>query len=252
MCNKIKLVRYFIELAYKGKNFFGWQRQPNQISVQEVLEDKLSILLGEKITIVGAGRTDTSVNAKQMYAHFDYSKEFDSEKLIFKLNSFLPKDIAIYKILEVEEDAHARFDANSRAYEYYINIGKNPFLTESSYKINHSLDIDKMNEAAKLLLEYRDFKCFSKSRTDVKTYNCDISTAEWTKNDNQLIFYIEADRFLRNMVRAIVGSLIEVGNNKISIDEFRNIIESRDRGQAGISVPGHALYLTKVKYPYIN
>jgi len=245
-------VRYFLELAYKGKNYFGWQRQPNQISIQEVIEDKLTILLKEKIAIVGAGRTDTGVHAKQIFAHFNYTKEIEIEKFIFKLNSFLPKDIAIYKLFVVKEDAHARFDATSREYEYHIHLGKNPFITEGAYQINNYLDIDKMNEAAKIMFEFTDFKCFSKTKTDVRTYNCDIMKAEWVQNGNLLVFRIKADRFLRNMVRAIVGSLIEVGNGKKSIEGFRKILESRDRSKAGISVPAQGLYLTKVEYPYIT
>ena len=245
-------MRYFIELAYKGKNYFGWQRQPKQISVQEVLEEKLSVLLREKIDIVGAGRTDTGVHAKQMYAHFDYSGEIQLEKFTFKLNSFLPKDISVYKIFKVEENAHARFDAISRAYEYHIHIGKNPFLSEGVFQIYHDLDLDKMNEAAKLMYDYTDFKCFSKSKTDVRTYNCDVMNAVWERKDNQLIFHVKADRFLRNMVRAIVGTLLEVGVGKKTIEDFKQVLESRDRTKAGTSVPAQGLYLTEVVYPYIN
>ena len=245
-------MRYFIELAYKGKNYFGWQRQPKQISVQEVLEEKLSVLLRKKIVIVGAGRTDTGVHAKQMYAHFDYDDIIEIDKFIFKLNSFLPKDIAIYDIFIVKDDAHARFDATSRAYEYLIHIGKSPFLTEGAYQINNKLDVDKMNEAARLMYNYTDFKCFSKSKTDVRTYNCDVMNAEWVQQGSLLIFHVKADRFLRNMVRAIVGSLIEVGKGISSIEDFKNIIESRDRNQAGTSVPSQGLYLTEIIYPYID
>ncbi len=245
-------MRYFIELAYKGKNYFGWQRQPKQISVQEVLEEKLSVLLRKKIVIVGAGRTDTGVHAKQMYAHFDYDDIIEIDKFIFKLNSFLPKDIAIYDIFIVKDDAHARFDATSRAYEYLIHIGKSPFLTEGACQINNKLDVDKMNEAARLMYNYTDFKCFSKSKTDVRTYNCDVMNAEWVQQGSLLIFHVKADRFLRNMVRAIVGSLIEVGKGISSIEDFKNIIESRDRNQAGTSVPSQGLYLTEIIYPYID
>ncbi|MCK5782543.1 MAG: tRNA pseudouridine(38-40) synthase TruA [Flavobacteriales bacterium] len=244
-------MRYFIELAYNGKNYFGWQRQPKQISVQQVIEEKLSTILRKDISIIGAGRTDTGVHAKQMYAHFDYDQEIDYDKVIFKLNSFLPKDIAIYKIIKVTDDSHARFGASSRAYEYHIQIGKSPFTIDSAFKINNNLNVEKMNEAARILFDYTDFKCFSKSKTDVRTYNCDIMKAEWTVRDKKLIFHVKADRFLRNMVRAIVGSLIEVGNGKKSITDFRNIIESRSRSEAGISVPAQGLYLTEVTYPYI-
>ncbi len=245
-------MRYFIEIAYKGKNYFGWQRQPKQISVQEVLEEKLSTMLRENIAIVGAGRTDTGVHAKQMYAHFDYSGDIDSEKFTFKLNSFLPKDISIYRIFKVEDKAHARFDATSRAYEYHIHIGKNPFLTDGTYQIYHSLDIDKMNEAAKLMYDYTNFKCFSKSKTDVRTYNCDVMNAKWIEIDHLLVFHVKADRFLRNMVRAIVGTLLEVGEGKKTVDDFKEVLESRDRSKAGTSVPAQGLYLTEIVYPYIN
>ena len=245
-------MRYFIELAYRGRDYFGWQRQPNQISVQEVLETKLSIVLGEKISIVGAGRTDTGVHAKQMYAHFDFSKEIELEKFTFKLNSFLPKDISIHQIFPVKDDAHTRFDATYRAYEYHIHIGKNPFLIDSAYQIYHDLDLEKMNEAAKLMYDYTDFKCFSKTKTDVHTYNCDVMNAIWTREGDLLVFKIKADRFLRNMVRAIVGTLLEVGTGKKSIEDFRNVIMSNDRKQAGTSVPAKGLYLTEISYSYIN
>ena len=245
-------MRYFIELAYKGKNYFGWQRQPNEISVQEVLEDKLSVILREKIVVVGAGRTDTGVHAKQMYAHFDFSGEIELEKFTFKLNSFLPKDISVYRIFPVKDDAHTRFDATSRAYEYHIHLGKNPFLTDDTHQIYHELDLDKMNEAAKLMYDYTDFKCFSKSNTDVRTYNCDVMNAVWEKKDNQLIFHVKADRFLRNMVRAIVGTLLEVGVGKKNVEDFKQVLESRDRRQAGTSVPAQGLYLTEIVYPYIT
>lgn len=244
-------MRYFIELAYNGKNYFGWQIQPNQISVQQEIETKLSIILREKILIVGAGRTDAGVHAKQMYAHFNTDAEFNIDKLIFKINSFLPKDIAIYRIFKVAEDAHARFDATKRSYEYLINIGKNPFLTDVAYIINHKLDLYKMNQASKIMFEYTDFKCFSKSKTDVRTYNCDVTKAEWSKDGNMIKFNVTADRFLRNMVRAIVGSILEVGMGKKSIEDFRKVIESRNREQAGVSVPAHALYLTEVAYLYV-
>ncbi len=244
-------MRYFIELAYKGKNYFGWQRQPNQISVQEVIEEKLSVLLRGKIDIVGAGRTDTGVHAKQMYAHFDFEGVIEFEKFIFKLNSFLPKDISINKIFGVTNDAHTRFDATSRAYEYHISLGKNPFLIDSTFQIFHELDVDKMNEAAKLMYDYTNFKCFSKSKTDVRTYNCDVMNAIWVKKENNLIFYVKADRFLRNMVRAIVGTLLEVGKGIKTIEDFRKVLESKDRRKAGTSVPAQGLYLAEIIYPYI-
>lgn len=245
-------MRFFLELAYKGKNYFGWQRQPNEISVQEVLEDKLSVILRKKIVIVGAGRTDTGVHAKQMFAHFDFEGNIDFEKFTFKLNSFLPKDISIYRIFEVEKDSHTRFDATSRAYEYHIHVGKNPFLIDDTYQIHHKLDLDKMNEAAKLMYDFTDFQCFSKSNTDVHTYNCDVMNAVWKKKGNLLIFHIKADRFLRNMVRAIVGTLLEVGVGKKTIEDFKFVLESHDRRQAGTSVPAQGLFLTEIIYPYIT
>lgn len=242
-------MRYFIELSYYGKVYHGWQNQPNAISIQEVLEDALSKLLKAKITIVGAGRTDAGVHAEQLFAHFDYDEVFNIEKLIFKLNSFLPKDISIQNIYKVKEDAHARFDALSRTYNYIITQKKDVFNSEGSCYIKHDLDIGKMNEAAKILFDYRYFKCFSRSNTDVKTYNCIIMLAEWKKVNNQLIFTIKADRFLRNMVRAVVGTMLEIGLGKTSIEEFHQIIESGDRTKAGASVPAHGLYLSKIEYP---
>lgn len=244
-------MKYFIELSYDGTNYFGWQNQPNHISIQEVIEQKLSVILRERINIVGAGRTDAGVHAKQMYAHFVYSKKMDLDKIVFKINSFLPQDISINKIYAVDDGAHARFDAIYREYEYHIHIGKNPFKINKSYQINDKLDIENMNKAAAKMLEFTDFKCFSKSKTDVKTYNCSIKKAEWVQNGNDIIFYVSADRFLRNMVRAIVGSLLDVGRNKKSVSDFIKIIESRNRSMAGVSVPAKGLYLTKVTYTYI-
>lgn len=242
-------MRYFIELSYNGKEYHGWQNQPNAISVQEVLEKALSTLLRENIEIVGAGRTDTGVHAKQMFAHFDTEVAIEFENLIYKLNSFLPKDIAIHSMFEVYKEAHARFDAISRSYIYRISLHKNVFDYNYSYNFKLLLDIDAMNEACKILFEYEDFKCFSRSNTDVKTHNCDIMKAEWVKENDTIIFYITANRFLRNMVRAIVGTMIEIGLGKISLDQFHEIIKSKDRAKAGASVPGHALYLSSIKYP---
>lgn len=248
---KLEKLRYFIEFAYNGKDYFGFQVQPNAISIQETLDKSLSLILRDSIEIVGAGRTDSGVHAKQMYAHFDTEVEFDEQATIQKLNSFLPKDIAIFRIIPVHADAHARFDATSRTYEYHITTFKDVFNIEGSWKVNHKLDLDLMNEACKILFEYIDFECFSKVHTDVRTFNCKITEAHWQQNENQIIFTISADRFLRNMVRAIVGTLVNVGIHKTSLEEFRNIIESKNRSKAGFSVPAHGLYLTKVKYPYI-
>jgi tRNA pseudouridine38-40 synthase len=242
-------LRYFIELSYNGKAYHGWQNQPNVISVQEIVEDALSKLLQTKIDVVGAGRTDTGVHAEQLFAHFDFDESIDSEKLIFKLNSFLPKDISVQHIFVVKADAHARFDALSRTYNYKISLKKDVFNSDGSYYLKHQLDIDKMNEAAKVLFDYRNFKCFSRSNTDVKTYHCTIMMAEWRSQNNQLIFTIKADRFLRNMVRAIVGTILDVGLGKTTIEEFHGIIKSEDRTKAGASVPAHGLYLSIIEYP---
>lgn len=242
-------MRYFIELSYNGKAYHGWQNQPNAISVQQILEDALSKLLKSKIEIVGAGRTDAGVHAEQMFAHLGFQDKFDIEKMIFKLNSFLPKDISIHNILEVKEDAHARFDAVSRTYNYKIALRKDVFNYEGSYYLKHDLNVAKMNEAANILFDYKNFKCFSRSNTDVKTYHCDIMLAEWKKTDNQLIFTIKANRFLRNMVRAIVGTMLDIGHGKTTIEQFHEIIKSENRTKAGASVPAHGLYLSRIEYP---
>ncbi len=243
-------MRYFIELSYNGKNYHGWQKQPDVISIQEVLENSLSKLLRSKIEIVGAGRTDTGVHAKQIFTHFNIKESIETLNLNNRLNAFLPDDISIQNIFLVNNESHARFDAIKRSYEYQIWQGKNPFLIDSSWQIKTKiLNVDKMNEAASLLLNYTNFKCFSKSKTDVFTYDCDITEAKWVKNENLLTFHITANRFLRNMVRAIVGTLYEVGIGKITITDFISIIESQDRTKAGISVPAQGLFLTKVTYP---
>jgi len=254
-------LRYFIELAYKGTNYHGWQYQPGAVSVQETINKSLSILLKTNIDIVGAGRTDTGVHAKQMFAHFDSEVELKENQLIQKLNSFLPNDIAINGLIKVADDAHARFDATKRTYQYYIHTVKDVFEKEGSYFFQTPLDIKKMNAACKILFKHSDFECFSKVNTDVKTFNCVIFEANWKLKkirDNQdnngidkLVFTITADRFLRNMVRAIVGTMINIGTGKINIEDFERIIESKDRSQAGFSVPAHALYLTKIDYEYL-
>ena len=242
-------MRYFIELSYNGSAYHGWQNQPKAISVQEVLEQALTLLLKETIAIVGAGRTDTGVHASQMFAHFDTNMEFNTVDLAFKLNSFLPKDIAIHDIFKVKPEAHARFDAVSRSYLYRISLKKNVFNVDAAYFIKQDLDVEKMKEASKILLQYKDFQCFSKVNTDVKTFNCNIMKAEWFFENDELHFAIKADRFLRNMVRAIVGTLVNIGLGKISIDDLHAIIQSKNRSEAGFSVPAHALYLTQVTYP---
>jgi tRNA pseudouridine38-40 synthase len=244
--------RFFIQLAYNGTFYHGWQSQPNAKSVQETTEKALSTLLQEPISIVGAGRTDAGVHAKEMYAHFDVNQSFDSEKLVQKMNSFLPKDIVIFDIFPVHADAHARFDAVSRSYEYKIHTFKNVFQEQGSWLHNLPLDVDKMNQAAQILLEYQDFECFSKTHTDVFTFNCDIKKAFWIQNNEELTFHITADRFLRNMVRAIVGTLIQIGVGKKEVSEMHEIIQSKNRSRAGFSVPAKGLYLTEIVYPYLK
>ena len=241
-------MRYFIELSYKGKNYHGWQIQPDVISVQEKMNDAISTIFQEKIQVVGAGRTDTGVHASQMFAHFDIEKVLKGD-VIFKLNSILPNDISVSKVFLVAAEKHARFDATSRSYEYKICLGRNPFLLDFSWQIHSQKpDVFVMNEAAKLLLEYTDFQTFSKVKTDVYTFNCDVTEAFWVVDGNELTFHISANRFLRNMVRAIVGTLVDVGLGKLSKEEFRSIIESKNRGNAGLSVPAKGLFLTKIKY----
>ncbi|MDT0651737.1 tRNA pseudouridine(38-40) synthase TruA [Autumnicola edwardsiae] len=244
-------MRYFLGLAYLGTAYHGWQRQPNAVSVQEKIEEVLTRLLQQNIEIVGAGRTDAGVHAKQLFAHFDADVILDAEEIKFKMNSMLPKDIAIIDIFEVRLDAHARFDALSRSYEYHVIQHKDPFVLDKAFYLKKDLDIAKMNEAAEILRTYTNFKCFSKSRTDVKTYNCKIESAVWKRSGNLLVFYITADRFLRNMVRAIVGTLLEIGQGKSSVENLHEIIKSEDRGRAGTSVPAQGLFLTEIKYPKI-
>lgn len=247
---KIELyLRYFIELSYNGRDYHGWQKQPNAISVQENLEQALSTILKESIVTMGAGRTDAGVHAKQMFAHFDTEVRFGVDDLEYKMNSFLPKDIAIHSIFKVKNDAHTRFDALSRTYLYRISLKKSAFNFDAAFHLKPKLDIERLKEATKILFDYKDFQCFSKSNTDVKTYNCNIMQAEWNLVGNELQFTIKADRFLRNMVRAIVGTLINIGVGKIEIDDLHNIIKSKNRSEAGFSVPAHALYLTEVAYP---
>lgn len=246
-------MRYFIHLAYNGTRFHGWQIQPNATSVQENLNKAFSVLLQTEINLMGAGRTDTGVHAREMYAHFDSDTSFDITTFVHKLNSFLPKDIVIYDIIPVHDDAHSRFDATKRTYEYHIHQFKNPFIDELSWYFHQPLDIDLMNQASQLLFNYTDFECFSKVNTDVNTFDCTIFEAYWKRGQNdQLVFTISANRFLRNMVRSIVGTLINVGLHKITLDDFTKIIESKSREKAGFSVPAHGLYLTKIEYDYIN
>jgi tRNA pseudouridine38-40 synthase len=235
-------------LSYKGTNYHGWQIQPDASSVQEEITKALATILQEKILLVGAGRTDAGVHASQMFAHVDTVKKL-TDDYVHKLNAILPNDIVIKSIKEVSDETHARFDAVSRTYEYRILIGRDPFLLDTTWQLHQkNLQIEKMNEAANLLFEYEDFESFSKVKTDVNTFNCTIMKAVWTLEDKHLIFHIKANRFLRNMVRAIVGTLIEVGLGKKTVEDFRKIIESKKRSEAGLSVPAKGLFLTEVCY----
>lgn len=253
-------MRYFIYLSYDGTNYHGWQLQPNGISIQEILQTALTTILREKIDIVGAGRTDAGVNALQMVAHFNTSVQFNPFQLVRQLNRFLPRDINVYDIIHVKDDAHARFDALSRTYKYYITTSKSSFYWHYTYRIPYSLDFILMNEAASHLFNYIDFTSFSKVHTDTKTNNCCVMQALWKKVDSPLLFpinskaeiwefTIQADRFLRNMVRAIVGTLLDVGRGTLNINDFCSIIEKKDRCLAGTSVPGNALFLSNIDYP---
>ena len=244
-------MRYFMRLAYNGANFHGWQTQPNATTVQETIEHAMSTVLRKPISITGAGRTDAGVNAAMMIAHFDCdAMPEDTAPLVRSLNSLLGKNIAIYTIFKVDDDAHARFDATSRTYKYFAHTVKSPFIYPLSWQCNPKLDFDKMNEAAKVLLQYTDFTSFSKLHTDVATNNCRITHAQWEPEGEQMVFTITADRFLRNMVRAIVGTLVDVGMGKITKSDFCRIIEQKDRCCAGTSMPGHALFLWDITYPF--
>ena len=243
-------MRIALGIEYDGSGFYGWQRQREVNSVQQELESALSKVANQPVELFCAGRTDAGVHAKEMFAHFDFEESIDGDYWIPKLNSYLPKDIVIYSIFEVNAEAHARFDAIERSYEYHIHSTKDVFINELSWYHFYPLNLEKMNQASKILLEYTDFECFSKVNTDVFTFNCKIKNAFWEQNDNQLIFTITADRFLRNMVRAIVGTMINIGQGKIEPEHLRTIIESKNRSQAGFSAPAHGLYLTQILYPY--
>lgn len=243
-------MRYFLYLAYDGACYHGWQVQPNGITVQERIEQALSLLLRQKTAITGAGRTDAGVNARCMVAHFDTDTPPDScAALCERMNRLLPADIAIDRCVPVRADAHARFDATSRTYKYYVTDRKSPFTGRYAWRYRGELDFERMNAAARQLARYTDFTSFSKLHTDVKTNNCTITHARWEREGEGHTFTITADRFLRNMVRAIVGTLVEVGRGKISTDDFCHIIEARDRCRAGTSMPGQALFLHDITYP---
>lgn len=243
--------RYFMRLAYNGAPFHGWQTQPNAVSVQEMLEKAMSMVMRMPMAITGAGRTDTGVNARTMVAHFDVEEPIsDTARLVRQLNSIVGRDIAVYQIVRVGDEAHARFDATSRTYKYFIGLEKSPFSYPFCWTPPYKLDVEAMNRAAKCLFDYTDFTSFSKLHTDVKTNNCRIDHACWQMEGNKLVFTVTADRFLRNMVRAIVGTLVEVGRGKIMEQQFCEIIEKKDRCSAGTSVPGNALFLWDITYPY--
>ncbi len=246
-------MRYFLQLSYNGTNYHGWQLQPNAVTVQEVLDKALSLLCGHPVFTLGCGRTDAGVHASDFFAHFDTDFPI-KEELITNLNGILPKDIAAKRFIPVADEAHARFDATSRSYEYHMHFKKNPFKDDLSYYFNYrnKPSVELMNEGAKIILEYDDFACFSKANADHFTTLCTITEAYWEVNaDESITFHISANRFLRNMVRAIVGTLLDYGIGKINADDLRQIILNKNRSLAGTSVPGNGLYLTKISYPYL-
>ena len=243
------MARYFIKFAYNGKRFHGWQIQPNANTVQAEMQKALAILLRQETPLMGAGRTDTGVHAKEMFAHFEGVDSLDVSDLNYRLNRLIPNEIAVQQIFKVAEDDHARFSATARTYEYLLVLEKDPFLQDLAFKPIQNPDFKKMNDACKILFDFTDFSCFSKSNTQTKTNNCKISKAHWEQKNNIWVFTITADRFLRNMVRAIVGTLLEVGYGNLSLTDFKNVILSKNRGLAGESVPANGLYLTKVGYP---
>lgn len=240
--------RYAIELAYNGTNFHGWQKQLNAITVQQEIDNKLSIILRQAIETLGCGRTDTGVHAKQFVAHFNFEGFINEADLVYKLNRITTKEIAIYKIWQVAEIFNARFDAKWREYEYVITTKHNPFLNEFSWYNAAPINIDLMNQACQLLLNHTNFECFSKVHTQVNNFNCNLMEAYWKQDGELLIFTIRANRFLRNMVRAIVGTLINVGLGLLSLDGLQQILDSNNRSKAGVSVPAKGLFLTKVVY----
>ncbi|GGD56120.1 tRNA pseudouridine(38-40) synthase TruA [Muriicola marianensis] len=242
-------MRYFIEFSYDGSAYHGWQRQPKAISIQQTMEEAMSTLLRSEVKLVGAGRTDAGVHARQLFAHFDLDEAPDYADLVHRLNSFLPEDISVKRILPVIPNAHARFDALERTYEYVVVQRKDPFLFNWAHYVHLPLDVQAMNLACAELLKHTDFECFSKSNTDVKTYVCHLKEASWSEQEDRLVFRITADRFLRNMVRAIVGTLLDVGLGKSAVEDVNHIIKSRNRSEAGVSVPAKGLYLTRISYP---
>jgi tRNA pseudouridine38-40 synthase len=242
-------MRYFAEISYRGTQYNGWQMQPNTPkTVQEKLNYALGLLLRHEIETVAGGRTDTGVHCLSQFVHFDTENMPEISQFLHKLNLFLPKDIHVKQILRVKTDAHARYDGISRTYEYHINTEKNPFAEDLSLYYYKNLDIDLMNQAANLLQQHTDFECFSKVKTAVKHFNCTIYQAEWVVDSKNIVFHIKANRFLRGMVRAIVGTLLDVGSHKTTIQDFENIILSKKRTQAGKNVSPYGLFLTEIAY----
>lgn len=241
--------RYFLKLSYKGTHFFGWQTQPNAITVQENIASALKKMNRNKeIKVTGCGRTDTGVHASEFYAHFEMKVDWDTETFAYKLNCMLPEDIAIQKVIKVPEDVHSRFSATSRTYHYLIHKNKDPFLYEKSWLLRPELDLDIMNAACELLINHKNFKCFSKTITGISSFKCDVTEAHWTNTPDGYRFTIQANRFLRNMVRAIVGTMVEIGIHNIDLDAFQKILDSKERSKAGLSVPAQGLFLVKVDY----
>lgn len=241
--------RYFIYLSFKGTDFHGWQIQPNGNSVQQELENSLGVLLQEKVAVLGAGRTDAGVHAKLMIAHFETDKNIVIDKFIYNLNNVLCSSISIISLREVKVDFHARFDAINRTYQYSISPEKNPFQFDLTHQYKQQINIELMNSAAKLLLGKKDFSCFSKSKTQTFTNDCQVLKAEWTKEEDLFVFEIKANRFLRNMVRAVVGTLLEVNEGKRSVESITELIASKNRSNAGVSVPAKGLFLVDIEYP---
>ncbi|MCC9165291.1 tRNA pseudouridine(38-40) synthase TruA [Pontibacter harenae] len=242
-------MRYFLEIAYDGTRFHGWQVQPNALSVQEVLDDCLTKVLRQPVSSTGSGRTDTGVHASQQFVHFDVAEELDTEQALYRFNRILPADVVAKNLYLVPDEAHARFDAFARTYHYHISLNKNPFKRYYAYYLSRSVDVAKMNEAAAVLLKYDDFTTFSKVKGDTKHYNCNMYEAVWRQEGDELQFTIRANRFLRGMVRLVVGTLLDVGRGKLTVAQFEQVIASKDRSKASGAAPAEGLYLAKVEYP---
>ncbi|MEQ9402025.1 MAG: tRNA pseudouridine(38-40) synthase TruA [Cyclobacteriaceae bacterium] len=241
-------VRYFLDISYKGTNFHGWQIQPNGNTVQAEIEQAVSTILKTKTSVIGSGRTDTGVHATQQIAHIDVDNEIQHENLVYKLNSFLPKDISVNEIVAVRNEAHARFDAKKRTYHYHIHQRKNPFKQESSYYFNPEINISQIKKACEIIREWKNFECFSKVHTEVNNFDCEIYDVKWTLIETNHLFVVQANRFLRGMIRAMVGTLLDIGCEKSSLDDLQKILRSGDRSMAGRAVPAHGLFLEKVEY----